>query len=372
MAPKSSLSAHASAELVSRARLKKLSTMCWKYRSIMQQKNWNMILDGKLHVGFCPIQKVGSTFWRRVLEYCGGRRRYTSVFEVKWQDMKTPHVQKYRDRGPSLLESSIKFMFVRNPYQRLFSGWVDKLLSPNPIFWEKVGVRVNEFLNQKSTFDCGHDVTFAEFVKYFIHTQQTKSGRDPHFIPMYEHCSPCHHKFDFIGTMETFNKDAAYLMEIISNRSHVNISIEDMKGAGYDSLNDHTMRLYRFKPDTLKCVSFHNAMQRSWRNLQIRGYLGKNVSLPFTRVEAGSVKRNTFLSALVTAYESSGSKSYRRANRREAMMEAYGTVCTDDLERLRQIFKLDWILFGYNDRPIEIFELSRHYNKSFSFFDVEE
>ncbi|XP_033745602.1 carbohydrate sulfotransferase 11-like [Pecten maximus] len=329
-----------------------------------------MILDDKLRVGFCPIQKVGSTFWRRVLEYCGDKRSYSSVFAVKWFDMKTPHIEKYGKRGPALLNSSLKFMFVRNPYQRLFSGWVDKLLSSNPLYWDKIGLKVKKFLYKNTTSVCGHDVTFSDMVKYFIHSERSNVKRDPHFIPMYDHCSPCHHTFDFIGTMETFSTDAEHLLKIISNRSHVNISMEDIEDAGYDSLYDHTTRLYRFVKDTLRCVSFYEAMQRTWRNLQIRGYLGMNVSVPFTREEADSVVKEEFLGALITAYESSGTKAYRRANRRNALLEAYGTVDNADLEKLRRIFKPDWVLFGYSDRPIEIFELSRHYKNSFSFFRI--
>ncbi|XP_060076870.1 carbohydrate sulfotransferase 9-like [Ylistrum balloti] len=370
MAPKSSLKVNATVEQTSEERLRKIRNMCVRHESILQRRNWHMILDDKLQVGFCPIQKVGSTFWRRVLEYTGGRRSYTSLFAVKWHDMKTPHVEKYGDRALSLLDSSIKFMFVRNPYQRLFSGWVDKLFSPNPMYWNKIGQHVKLFLNRNATSACGHDASFAEFVKYFIHTQRIQMKRDPHFIPMYEHCSPCHHTFDFIGTMETFSTDAAYLLKIISSRSNVNISIEDIKDAGYDSLFDHNMRLYRFKQNILKCVSFYEAMQRTWRNLQIRGYLGINMSVPFTREEADTVTKEEFMSALVTAYESSGSRSYRRSNRREALIEAYATVSTADLEKLRRIFKPDWALFGYNDRPIEIFELSRHYKSSHGFFEI--
>ncbi|XP_069101578.1 carbohydrate sulfotransferase 11-like [Argopecten irradians] len=361
---------NASAKDLSQERIRKMQNMCRRHKAILPQRNWNMFLDDKLHVGFCPIQKVGSTFWRRVLEYCGGRQKYPSVFAVKWFDMQTPHIEKYGKRASSLLNDSLKFMFVRNPYQRLFSGWVDKLFSPNPLYWDKIGLTVKKFLNKNTTDVCGHNVTFSEMVKYFIHSERQRVKRDPHFIPMYDHCSPCHHDFDFIGTMETFSKDAAYLLEIISNRSLVNISMDDLEDAGYDSLFDHATRLYRFERQTLKCVSFYEAMQRTWRNLQIRGYLGTNVSLPFTHEEAESVVKEKYLGALVTAYESSGSKAYRRANRHKALIEAYTTIDTADLEKLRRIFKPDWVLFGYNDRPIEIFELSRHYKDSFSFFRI--
>ncbi|GFO22691.1 carbohydrate sulfotransferase [Plakobranchus ocellatus] len=69
----------------------------------------------------------------------------------------------------SFLKQSTNFLFVRDPFSRLFSDYVDKLLAPNPEFWDTWGL----FALQKHRSDpseksqrCEHDVTFAKFLKF--------------------------------------------------------------------------------------------------------------------------------------------------------------------------------------------------------------
>ena len=95
----------------------------------------------------------------------------------------------------SVIQNSDKFMFVRDPYSRVLSGYVDKLFSPNTMYQKHITCAfvVSEIREDASSLSihCGHDVTFPKFIKYIILSEKRRIHRDRHFTPMNEHCRPC-------------------------------------------------------------------------------------------------------------------------------------------------------------------------------------
>ena len=68
-----------------------------------------------------------------------------------------------RALGPAL-----KFMFARDPYTRIWSAYLDKFVLP--LFWHTGKEVVKEMRNNatKASLECGHDVTFKEFLFYIL------------------------------------------------------------------------------------------------------------------------------------------------------------------------------------------------------------
>ena len=125
-------------------------------------------------VMYCPIQKTGSTTWKEILRSIG-------------QKMPTADIRGIEVNVP-FAKHDVSFTFVREPYSRLLSAYVDKLFSPNTMFWKITGSYVIEKFRQnpsKKSIDCGCDVTFPEFVRYFIHAQTSgqKSVTDTSYPP---------------------------------------------------------------------------------------------------------------------------------------------------------------------------------------------
>ncbi|XP_070208075.1 uncharacterized protein [Littorina saxatilis] len=98
------------------------------------------LVDNAHSLLYCPIEKVGSSFWKRVFAILtkDGHVQHNasrSVFDHSG-------VAVHRLRGAAklwakdLLTSKLsfhnftKFVFVRDPYERLFSGFIDKLFTP--------------------------------------------------------------------------------------------------------------------------------------------------------------------------------------------------------------------------------------------------
>ncbi|ESO81926.1 hypothetical protein LOTGIDRAFT_56205, partial [Lottia gigantea] len=176
---------------------------------------------------YCPVLKVGSTFWRRVLYALDTNTPIHTPYDIPIQKaLSAKHANLFSElktnkvRTEHFLENeSLKMMFVREPFTRLISGYIDKIFAPNPYFWSVIGkyiirnFRVNATEKSKK---CGHDVTFPEFIKYVIHSEATNNtARDAHFTPIYDQCKPCEIKYNVVGKMESFLNDTTFIMNNI-------------------------------------------------------------------------------------------------------------------------------------------------------------
>ncbi|XP_033757892.1 carbohydrate sulfotransferase 11-like [Pecten maximus] len=157
----------------------------------------HMIYDEKSNLVFCDLPKVGSTFLKQVLHIVAGHRREKDPFSIEGSAVHripfTTFSKLPYDQALKYLVHSIKFLFVRDPYSRMLSGYVDKLYTNNYIFWEKTGTDIvkNHRVNAtKRSKKCGHDITFSEFLQHVIRSETSDKHRDPHWYPMYDACRP--------------------------------------------------------------------------------------------------------------------------------------------------------------------------------------
>jgi hypothetical protein len=174
-----------------------------------------------------------------------------------------------------------KVMFTRDPYNRLFSFFVDKLLAPNPYFWKSIGVKIavltRGFRKERFRSVCGHDILFSEFIKYVIYTLKTGQNIDPHWVEMNKNCHPCEIKYNFVGKMENFQEDSAQILTKLGLTKMVlflNISGKD--AAVDDAIKDTLNQPFSFHTKYKSCVSFKDALLRAWKKLQIRGLIGND------------------------------------------------------------------------------------------------
>ncbi|KAL4225667.1 hypothetical protein ACF0H5_016356 [Mactra antiquata] len=307
-------------------------------------------------ISYCPIYKVGTTFWRRVFmvhldkKYSHLYNPYQIPFDKEYPSVKVKYATSNSLTG-------FKYMFTRDPYNRLFSFYVDKMVAPNPYFWKSVGTNIIKLTRPtaKRPVHCGHDVTFSEFIKFVIQTLKTRSNIDPHWIEMERNCRPCQVQYDYIGKMENFKDD---LIPIIDKLGLSKMSLFLHENGSYvsndDAIKDTLQQPFSFRTKYRICVSFKEAVQRAWYKLQIRGLVGSD-EVPEHLLD----ERRTKMADLVTFAMHSGVNSKyedRKAYKNKVYKDFWHTVPLSDLEKLRQLYKTDFILFDYDDRPSVIFE----------------
>jgi hypothetical protein len=116
------------------------------------------------------------------------------------------HVKPYQ-LPDALLEEVVlsgkylRFCFVRHPYSRVLSAYLDKIVSR-----ERPSALVYAHFD-RSYSDPEHTVSFAEFLAYLQATLDRRDAWDPHWRPMTSILRPDLVPYDEIGKIETFEED---------------------------------------------------------------------------------------------------------------------------------------------------------------------
>ena len=123
------------------------------------------------------------------------------------------------------LQTYYKFMIVRNPLERIVSGFRDKIELPLNFakqnrFPESVKKDILQQFRQaellywqqtakQNLFNIS--VSFQEFVRYLIESR--RSSINEHFLPSINICHPCLIKYDFYGNFKNISHDAHALID---------------------------------------------------------------------------------------------------------------------------------------------------------------
>ena len=156
------------------------------------------------------------------------------------QEFSSKFIEKNLQPGQSLndyfrQEGYFVFSFVRHPFDRLVSAYLDKIEGKGPM-----GEKGYRKLRFKLVEDYG-SVNFQSFLKHVratlqnyekcIYAGQNKkcdSGIDVHWRPFYQRCAYCDMSYDFIGRMENFGAD---VMEVVERANLTSdISVEEALG----------------------------------------------------------------------------------------------------------------------------------------------
>ncbi|KAK7078376.1 hypothetical protein SK128_019850 [Halocaridina rubra] len=113
----------------------------------------------------------------------------------------------------NMLSTYKKFLFVRNPLERVISTYRDKLefltgeekFDFRPYFKKIVQDKFGDILGIDSTTGA---VSFPDLVRFIISQDvDERIVLDPHWLSIHELCNPCAIRYDFIGKFEHLKED---------------------------------------------------------------------------------------------------------------------------------------------------------------------
>jgi hypothetical protein len=255
------------------------------------------------------------------------------------------------------IRNSYKFFFVREPYGRLFSTYSNKFYFPKG-YWHPIGTTIARKFREnasKDSLEFGHDVKFSEFIRYVVEEFEVGYKMDVHIRPMAATCNPCIYDFDFIGKLETMSSDFAYLKNEWNNRNIIKKSREDLaeKTDLFSAMKYFNLTLKKINGSHIKIF---NLYQRAWRYYQITAVIPKHIDMPFSKNM--SINHDDFIQELEKAKQMSVvyNTTTVKAQKHEAMVQAYSTVPLRYLERLKTFVREDCLLFGYDESPTWLFD----------------
>ncbi|KAG5845204.1 carbohydrate sulfotransferase 11 isoform X1 [Anguilla rostrata] len=184
----------------------------------------HLVVDEEHELIYCYVPKVACTNWKRVMMVMTGRGKYTNPMEIPSNQAHVPSNLKTLNQYsiPEInhrLKSFLKFLFVREPFERLVSAYRNKFtLKYNTSFHKRFGTKIVRRYRKNATLEAlqsGADVRFPEFAEYLVDPATLKEGPlNEHWETVHSLCHPCHIRYDLVGKYETLEEDSNYVLRL--------------------------------------------------------------------------------------------------------------------------------------------------------------
>jgi len=171
----------------------------------------NLLFLPKWNLTYCWTRKTASTSWNQVFHYLHFNKK---ISESKAHEVASKLYPKYNEYNQAM--KSLKFYFVRHPFERLVSCYKDKFEtgSRSDYIFKKFNPSIIKSMTDRPTF--------TEFVEYLIRTPI--EHYNDHWLPNWIHCQLCTQNYDIIGHMETLDIDVKYILEKTGLENYLNVS----------------------------------------------------------------------------------------------------------------------------------------------------
>ena len=174
--------------------------------------NEEFVINDRYRLAWCSIFKSASSTWFYNFFLLAGFRR-----ELLARSRSTP-VQFARETAyprPSeyelataLRKNYTSFIIVREPFERILSGYRDKIEADVPFYRPLVCQIAGKLGKRKGCF-----ATFSQFVDYIIEEIKNENPLNEHWSPYSSFCSVCVINYTFVLHFETLSEDESYLIQ---------------------------------------------------------------------------------------------------------------------------------------------------------------
>ncbi|KAK7091469.1 carbohydrate sulfotransferase 12-like [Littorina saxatilis] len=328
---------------------------------------------------YCPVGKIASTFLTRFLVAAEETNPVISPYAISAAKALRMRVKRSGNhilfaplnklvqsgwQEKSYLVNLKRVVFVRCPFQRLWSAYVDKLLSPNPYYWESWGYQAGN-MSQTSLLGlagighdslkkesptatqqpCGHDVTFSQFLRLVV---ASLHRQDTHVRPVTWECSPCYVDYDVIGHVETLTSDVTYLASLLGLNNWTLSKVRWDEEHAEDAIKEGVRNVFfKWSSQITECMTLEEAGKRLWRVFQIRGIISE--SEQFSEYLTKTLDAFSMEDALFGARSRSvRNRADLDLQRHAAFEEAYETVDAELKNNIRKLYKADFEMFGFD------------------------
>ena len=243
------------------------------------------------------------------------------------------------------------FYFVRDPYSRLLSGYLDKLVT-SPERWGDIGrivIRSQRRNAKPREIECGSDATFLEFFRYVIWAETTNKTRNIHFLPMHDLCDVCKRDFDYIGHLETIKEDLPYILSSVGVKMDISENTTKEIINKVENIFDENSKLVR------RCLGIYPMMQRLWWMLQARGLIADTMPLPASRSDVEAASAPQLASWAVEAHHNTQAMGKQSAQKRKFRVDMFRHIPLQLRLKFLELYSKDFQLFQYEPLPSDFF-----------------
>lgn len=315
------------------------------------------------NMSYCVVPKAGCTMWIRLFKYLAGQNLDTgdpmtlSKYLIHNQKRQFYKLFNARGKDSQFIKHSLRVMTVRDPYTRLWSAYIDKFLLPD--FWFTKGTAIVRRTRQKPnvrSLQCGHDVTFPEFIEWVVTVGHDFRylNQDKHWLPATDICDPCFFKPDIIGKQESFMQDFTYTLKEI-NLDYLLPKIESVNPTEFEIKEEID---YNFKifPRVSKCTDKYELSKRLWTAFILNGYLPSEEIFP-SDIYSESLNAESFYELVKDVRERYNiTKAQKKSKRKHALVTAFKQIPEKHMKLIQKLYEHDFEIFSYDSHPKYFYE----------------
>ena len=241
--------------------------VCSKIKHTAVEKNLRYNYSSKYNLSYCKVPKVGCTFWTQAFAVLNkGAEVANNVFGIA---CKTVHRQLASGRvnfDSDVRMKSRSVLISRDPYTRLYSAFVDKILLPAD------RIESIEGLEGLGNVMCESEITFKMFLQKILEAAYDRKFLDKHWAPIVSLCDPCNVTPYALVKQESFSTDVEFVLQEIRIASD---EFEVIHGALHDHRIEATVpgiiqTVLSRKP---QCKTKLDVARKLWLSFQIQGYI---------------------------------------------------------------------------------------------------
>ncbi|KAF4077807.1 hypothetical protein AMELA_G00192320 [Ameiurus melas] len=202
-----------------------------KRRVLSPEDLRHLLVDDRHGLLYCYVPKVACTNWKRTMMVLTGDGRYRDPLAIPANEAHAPgrlrSLSEYSTAEINRrLRTYLKFIFVRDPFERLVSAYRNKFTrSYNTAFHKRYGtkiVRRHRANPQPEALEKGSDVSFEEFVYYLVDPRtQREEPFNEHWERAHTLCHPCLIHYDVVGKYESLAQDSRYVLKLAGAEAEV-------------------------------------------------------------------------------------------------------------------------------------------------------
>ena len=306
----------------------------------------------KYNLNYCKVPKIGSSFWTQTFSILNrGSSVAMFVFGLPRGQVHRKLTRQSRikfDSNERRMSRSV--LTARDPYSRLYSAYVDKVLL------QRFGSGKLKRNNLHSA--CGSEITFQEFLSAILKTTFEGKPLNRHWAPIISLCNPCSVTPFALVKQETFSTDVEFVLheigvtadelKVLHDALHGNRIQTTVTGIVYTALKS--------KPKSEACTpTTLDVAESIWQSFQIQGYIRSDFPLPVEFIPSVEDIRPKFLTDLIlkTINENPLTVEESKQQRRQYLVDAYNEIDKKIIEDIQRVYRQDFILFDYPlDPPV--------------------
>ena len=189
----------------------------------------SIIVDEKFKILYCYIPKVACSQWKTVMASLNRTKSRKWIHHTK----NFKFLNAYpRDEVEKMLKTYFKFVFVREPFERLLSAYLNKFYSGDPAFHKTYGRTIIKKYRRGGKPE-DKNITFDEFLNYVVNIGN--GYWNEHWQTYDKLCHPCEIQYNFIGRFRNLEEEARYVLKISGISRKLNISFPQVKPSSTSS-----------------------------------------------------------------------------------------------------------------------------------------